>query len=161
MVVNLFENFLDDPLQYEQSEKLWQDLWSGIPQANRERFLWQTPWMGTGSLSIKDGNPIFSAYSPLLRRGIRIIQQEPVEPGLDFQVWLDTFGGVPMEPESVNELVIACVLSDVATVYALTLMTPWVVGRPITFERDEGGQLVLNRSSRAVPDFPQGIYRAA
>ncbi len=161
MVVNLFENFLDDPQQYERSEGLWRDLWTGIDPSQRERFMWEAPWLGTGSPTIRDGNPIFSAFSPSLRRGIRIIQQEPVEPGLDFQVWLDTFGGAPTEPDSINELVIACVLSDVATIYARTLMRTWVAGEPISFERNEGGQLVPKKSSLPVPIFHRGIGYAA
>ena len=147
MVENLFENFLGDPHQYQQSEEFWKDLWRDVVRSAGHHDDWLTPWLGTGSPLIKDGNPVFSAFSPLLRRGIRIVQQEPVEPGLDFQVWLDAFGGPPTDPESINELVVACVLSDVAAHYARSAMMAWVAGDPLSFRRDPGGRLVLRSSS--------------
>ena len=139
MVNNLFPNFLVDPEQYGLSERFWVDLWTQIDPFVRERSEWTYSWLGTGSPDIKDGNPIFSACSPVLRRGIRVIQQEPIEPGLDIQVWLDTFGGDITDPERIDELVISCVLSDVASQIALSLMTSWVRGLPISFESNEAG----------------------
>jgi hypothetical protein len=161
MVIDLFSDFLNDPAQYAESERLWHDLWLKIDPMLRERYLWETPWLGTGSTSIKDGNPIFSASSPVLRRGIRIIQQEPVQTGLDFQVWLDTFGGALTEPDCVHELVIACVLSDVATIYASALITQWVAGRPLAFEVDEGGCLFVKPTTLVVRASRPLIIQAA
>ena len=148
MVKNLFENFLDDPLQYRMSEEYWNNVWQDVVGASGVFDDWQTPWLGTGSTTIKDGNPIFSAISPTLRRGIRIVQQEPLDPGLDFQVWLDTFGGRAADPESINELVIACVLSDVAAYHARMSMITWVAGDTLSFRREPGGRLILMPSTR-------------
>jgi len=110
---------------------------------------------------INDGNPIFSSFSPILRRGIRIVQQEPIEPGLDFQVWLDSFGGSPSDPDSIDELVIACVLSDVAAYHAQLAMIAWVEGASLSFGRDEGGRLVLTPTRRKTVDFRWDVGHAA
>jgi hypothetical protein len=147
MVKNYFENFLIDPDQYRRSEEFWNDLWRDVLRSASNPNDWRTPWLGTGSPLIQDGNPIFSAISLGLRRAIRIIQQEPVQPGLDFQVWLDSFGGPPTDPESISELVVACVLSDVAAYHAQSFMREWIEGNPLSFGRDGGGRLVLRKAS--------------
>src|SRR5947208_16414706 len=109
MVINLYPQFLVDPQQYMLSERFWEDLWSQIDPFHRKSFEWTHPWLGTGSPNIKDGNPIFSAYSPVLGRAVRVIQEEPIRPGLAIQVWLDTFGGDIIDPGHIHELVISCV----------------------------------------------------
>lgn len=139
MVRNLFPQFLEDPEQYRLSERYWEDLWGQIDPFHRANFEWIHPWLGTGSPDIKDGNPVFSAYSPVLGRGVRIIQQAPIESGLDIQVWLDTFGGEITNPDRIHELVISCALSDVASKVALTLMSSWVRGQSLSFRRNEAG----------------------
>ena len=50
----------------------------------------------------------FSAYSPTRLRGIRVIQYPPESGDLEFDCWLDTFGGKLGEPGVIRELVIAC-----------------------------------------------------
>jgi len=148
VVENYFEKFLSDPLEYENSEKYWGAIWGKVVRATGVRDVWSTPWVGTGSPLIKDGNPIFSAIAPIMRRGVRIVQLAPVEPGLDFQIWLDTFGDDPRDPESINELVIACVLSDVAAVQAESCMMDWAMGKSLTFRSNRGGQLVPRPTSQ-------------
>ncbi len=68
----LFPRFLDEPLQYRDAERYWQGVWSRIEPTDREHTGWLIPWLNTGSLEIRDGNPIFSAWSPSLGRGIRV-----------------------------------------------------------------------------------------
>jgi len=104
--------------------------------------------MGTGASHIKDGNPIFSAISPDLRRGVRIIQLEPYEPGLDFQVWFENTEDDPLDPENIQELVIACVLSDLAAAYARNVLEPWVDGSRILIRRDQAGCLMIDRAMK-------------
>lgn len=73
-----------------------------------------------------DGNPIFSAWSPRERKGIRVIQYAPTSGGLEFDHWLDTFGGRLGDPDTVRTLTIACALSEEAAQRALELMNAWV-----------------------------------
>ena len=56
---------------------------------------------------ILDGNPIFSAYSPTTRRGIRVIQHLPTTDEIGISYWLDTLGDPLTDPENIRELVIA------------------------------------------------------
>lgn len=149
MINNLFPSFLENVEEYGLSEHYWQDLWERIDPIDRERFRWTHPWLSTGSPDIKDGNPIFSAYSPSLGRGIRIIQNASVGLGLDIQAWLDTFGGDITDPGRIQELVISCSLSDVASQIALELMSPWVRGEPVSFSYDEAGLPRLSKSHEA------------
>lgn len=142
MVNNLFPDFLSDPEQYGLSERFWEKLWDRIDPFQRESFRWTQPWLGTGSPGIMDGNPIFSAYSPRLRRGIRVIQEEPIGSALDIRVWLDTFGGTITDPDRIHELVISCTLSDIASEIALSLMSSWVRGNSISFRSDDAELLL-------------------
>ena len=148
MIENLFPSFLDDPEQYELSERFWQELWCRIDPTVRLNFKWSHPWLGTGSPTIKDGNPIFSAYSPVLGRGIRVIQEEPVGLGLDIRAWLDTFGGDITDPDRIHELVIACTLSDVASNAAFFIISQWVQGQSISFRHDNAGLFLPSNSQR-------------
>lgn len=141
MVNTLFPRFLEDAGEYDRAERYWLDLWDQIDGFPRTHFGWRSPWLGTGSPSILDGNPIFSAWSPMLRRGIRVIQEEPVGPGLDIRAWLDTFGGDTPDPDRIHELVISCVLSEEPAHIARSLMEPWVRGDILNFRTDEVGHL--------------------
>lgn len=136
MSINLFPHFLEDAEQYELSERYWRDLWHRIAPAHREQFQWKSPWLGTGSPNIKDGNPIFSAYSPMLRRGIRVIQEDPIGSEPNIQAWLDTFGDAA-DPDRIDELAISCTLSDASASLARRLMEPWICGQAPSFESDQ------------------------
>jgi len=148
VVNNLFPQFLIDSQQYGLSKRFWEDLWDQVDANERTRSEWVHPWLGTGSLVIEDGNPIFRAYSPVLGRGIRVIQEEPIGSGLDIRAWLDTFGGDITDTNRIHELIISCILSDVASEIALSLMSPWVRGQSISFRSDEGGLLLPSDSER-------------
>jgi hypothetical protein len=148
MVNNLYPRFLDDPEEYRLSELFWLDLWSEIDPFHRESLGWTHPWLGTGSPQIKDGNPIFSAYSPILGRAVRVIQEEPATSTLDIQVWLDTFGGDITDPDRIHELVVWCALSDVASKVARSLISPWVRGRSLSFRYDKTGLLLPDDSDK-------------
>jgi len=126
MITHIHQNFLNDETEYQRAETYWDQLWTRIDPLPKRAFGWVTPWVGTGSPSLLDGNPIFSAYSLRLRKGIRVIQHAPTEDQLELAFWLDTFGGPVTDPESIRELVIACALSDVAAIEAISLMNRWV-----------------------------------
>jgi hypothetical protein len=123
----LLKNFLADSRQYAKAEKLWAQTWSMlIKQLGQERR-WKVPWFepkfGNGE-PMADGNPIFTAVDRSRRMTVRVIQI-PVETEreTDFTFWTDTFG--KGDPEELDELVIACVLSDQTLAQATDLMTRW------------------------------------
>lgn len=148
MVTNLYEKFLENQDDYEKSQEHWKKLWDEVISLSSKRSSWRTPWMGTGGDHIKDGNPIFCAISQQLRRAVRIIQLEPCEPGLDFQVWLNETEDDPWDPENSQEMVIACVLSDVAGVYARTFLEAWVNGSALLLMETSTGALTVDRAMK-------------
>lgn len=126
MITYMYECFLHDVAEYRLAEAYWNDVWDRIDLLPRVMFHWVTPWVGTGSPVLLDGNPIFSAHSLTLRKGIRIIQHPPARDGRELEFWQDTYGGGVTDPESIRELVIACALSDVTALEAQLLMKEWV-----------------------------------
>ncbi len=137
MVKHLHSDFLHDDRAYALAERFWVDLWQQVDPHGRANFGWRQPWFEPLPRELSEGNPIFSAVSPRLRRGIRVIQSEPTESGLEIVSYPDTFGGPVYDPASINELVISCVLSDVAASSALNLMRQWVVGESVSFDLDQ------------------------
>jgi hypothetical protein len=128
MVRHLHSRFLKDAGEYRSAVAFWRALWEEISSTARSGRGWQHPWLFTGSdedTVFMDGNPIFSAYSPMRLCGIRVIQYPPESPDLEFDYWLDTFGGRPGEPGVIRELVIACALSEEAAQRAQELMEQW------------------------------------
>jgi hypothetical protein len=144
MVKHIFPDFLQDSHVYSLVEQYWIDLWQEIDSNTRKQFRWQQPWFAPLPPHIGEGNPIFSAVSPFLKRGVRIIQSEPTEKGLEFVAYPDTFGGSIFDSNTIHELVISCVLSDVAARFALTMMVPWVEGKSISFDILEGVLVTSN-----------------
>ena len=59
-------------------------------------------------VALQDGNPIFQAYFPELKKAVRIIQEEPLLPA-DFGSWVNV---TEVEEEEVEELVISLVLTE-------------------------------------------------
>jgi hypothetical protein len=123
----LFADFLDNPDSYRAAQDYWRNLWLKTAPGARVYDQWQEPWM-TEIPSLQDGNPIFSAWSPQLRKGIRVIQDPPTSEKPEIQVRLDTFGGPITDPGSIRELVIACALSTETAAIALSLMDAWMAG---------------------------------
>jgi hypothetical protein len=139
MVTHMFPNFLEDEQVYREVESYWAHLWEQIDANSRVANGWHQPWFQPLPPSIGQGNPIFSAVSPRLRRGIRIIQAEPTEKELEFVAYPDTFGGPVFDPHAIHELVISCALSDAAAWVAFSLMSRWVEGKGLSFDLSEAG----------------------
>jgi len=146
MVQHLFAEFLSDERVYRDAERYWFDLWEGVEKDSRKG--WHQPWFQPLPPSISQGNPIFSAVSLRLRRGVRIIQSAPAEEGLEFVAYPDTFGGSVFDPHAIHELVISCALSDAAARLALSLIRPWVEGKGVNFDVCEAGLIASNDSIR-------------
>ncbi len=124
----LYPNFLRDGAEYAGAEQHWVRLWHAFDPQLRSQKGWQQPWFEPLPPSVGEGNPIFSAVSPFLHRGIRIIQHAPTTNELEVQAWLDTYGGAFSDPNSIRELVISCTLSDAVSSAVIALMEPWVKG---------------------------------
>jgi hypothetical protein len=138
MVNHIFPNFLQDSREYEKAVAHWVDLWNHVDEYHRQS--WRHPWLSSGVVAgeeLRDGNPIFSAYSLEKRYGIRIIQYPPESDRLEFDWWLDTFGGSATDPQAIGELVVACALSEEGSRRAFELMEEWCVGGQITERYDQ------------------------
>ena len=154
----LLTNFLEDAKQYAKAEKLWLRTWSSlIIQIGQEKH-WKVPWFepkfGNGT-PMMEGNPIFTALNRSRRIAVRVIQvpPEPERKG-DFTHWTDKFA--KGDPEELNELVIACVLSDESLAQATDLMTKWAAhgsldesARPAKAHRKTRTAAPRRRASRA------------
>lgn len=128
MVRYVFPHFLQDSSEYEKARSYWVDLWNRIDKRQRLQRDWRHPWLSSGVVAgeeLQDGNPIFSAFNPETRCGIRIIQYPPESDRVEFDWWLDTFGGPATDPHAIRELVIACALSEEAAERAMELMEKW------------------------------------
>jgi hypothetical protein len=132
MISHIYPNFLEDVQVYKASVRHWEQLWRQLGRFEIEKYQWTYPWISTGSPDI------FSAFSPVLLRGIRIIQHEPTSSKLEIQAWPDYVGGGIADPASIRELVIACALSSETARIALDLMRPWVAGSSVQFGVRDG-----------------------
>lgn len=153
MVTHHFASFLEDPLQYARAVDYWVQLWERVDPLRRLIDGWEHPWfsarLADGSLDM-DGNPIFTAFSPSLRKGVRVIQDQPTSDRVEFQFWYDTFGGSIRDPEAIRELVIACALSDETADLSLQTMRDWVDGKPVSVSFAQFRQ----HSCGVTKDFP-------
>jgi hypothetical protein len=147
MIEHLYANFLNDPLEYALSEQHWVNLWNQLEHHGRTDKGWRHPWFQPLPTSLGAGNPIFTAVSPVLRRGIRVIQHQPTESSLEIQAWLDFFGGSSRDPNSIEELVISCALSDLASRVARSLIEPWASGDALSL--DSFSEFVLREPDHA------------
>ena len=127
----LYPRFLEDPDQYVLAQRYWEDLWNRLGEDVLSLGDWKQPWMDTGVPGLRDGNPIFSAYSPIAQRGLRVIQLAPGSCDTEFQNWLDTVGGTAVDVGAVQELVIACVLTEATESMAFQLVRDWIIGHDV------------------------------
>lgn len=111
-------DFQTNPQSYAACVSEWEALWQSIDRFARDLHDWTTPWLDT---SMRDGNPIFSARSSPLRRGLRIIQHGDAT---IFAVWRNTFA--KGSSEAVDELVIDCALTDEHVARARELVGQWL-----------------------------------
>jgi hypothetical protein len=119
----LFPDFLSSADAYATAQRHWDRLWDKVLDRAGPAQQWQQPWM---SNPFPDGNPIFTAVSLPLSRGVRIIQEPPGDPDdVDLDWWLDTFGD-DHDPAGIRELVIACCPSNENAAAIEQLLFQWV-----------------------------------
>ncbi len=125
----LFTDFLHDAVQYEQAERFWQDLFGDVTRSENAEHEWTRPWLATrfaDGTPFGAGNPIFSAWSPDRKLGIRVIQSDPSAGASDFESWMDEFAS---DDGPIKELVISCSLSDETASRARGLIQSWISRR--------------------------------
>ena len=110
----LFQNFLSDPKAYAKSEKIWLQTLTGVLKRLGQERQWKAPWIkprfGDGTPH-QDGNPMFNAMDASRRLAINIIQMPHAAKGEpDLIHWTTKLA--KGDPEELDALVIACVLSD-------------------------------------------------
>jgi hypothetical protein len=131
----LFPDFLKDSSAYANAQHHWEALWQKVLGTTELAAAWQSPWMNN---PFPDGNPIFSAVCSTLHRGVRIIQEEPGEPGdTDLDWWLDHFGEKD-EPDTIHELVIACCPSRENAAQIEQLLRRWVASGDLNLRQPVG-----------------------
>lgn len=118
----LYPDFLEDTTSYQAAADFWQGQINPLLNSlglSGQSYLNQV--MGDGTIFL-DGNPIYHAYFPSLKRALRIIQEEPLLPA-DYGSWE---GLTEIEDQEVPELVISLVLTDENVARALDEIHEWV-----------------------------------
>lgn len=104
----LYPDFLEDITSYQAASDFWQVKLDPLFQElglNKQDYLNTTMVNG---IALQDGNPIYQAYFPELKKAVRIIQEEPLLPA-DFGSWVNV---TEVDEEEVEELVINLVLTE-------------------------------------------------
>jgi hypothetical protein len=116
---------------------LLKDRWQELVRRVRPKEPWQSPWINTTFANgepFRDGNRVFSAVCPTLRRGICVIQLEPSGNGKELYFWTDTFA--KGDPEEISKLVISCTLTDETLLETLDLIHQWVTKGEVRLSRE-------------------------
>ncbi len=145
MVQHLFPHFLVNSDEYVQAEDFWRHLWDKLARVSGQKQDWQHPWLKTAYVDgtpFRDGDPIFSAWSPSRKLGIRVIQNEPLQEEPELNVWFDMIGDEWTHGE-VRTLVISCALSDQVANLAEGFILSWMRDGAVSVSRNGAGSLVI------------------
>ena len=84
----LYADFLENKRVYNLAQGAWKRL---LNKVLKDFGYTYTPYLNELQNGKKeyDGNPIFNAYIPEIKRAIRIIQVSPKEEGDDISAWVD------------------------------------------------------------------------
>lgn len=120
---HLYPEFLRDSDQYDASASDWRDAFNESLAAISDQGRWE-PWV---SHDDRDGNPIFSAWSPRRLIAVRVIQFVPELPENDrLEVWYDSTQAPSAPGSPVRELVISTPLSAEHLERARGLFAYWI-----------------------------------
>jgi hypothetical protein len=124
----IYPDFLKDAHAYSAAQQYWEAMWAQLLLQTRSKADWEIHWMKN---PLANGNPIFTSRSRTLRRGVRIIQEEPGEDiNIDLDWWIDDFGDKD-DREQIQELVIACCPSVENASPIEQLLKDWLQGREL------------------------------
>ncbi len=127
--MHAYEKFLEDPIVYDATQMMWQDLLDGFSLKYGFSF---RPYINvylTDGEKERDGNPIFTALVADQNRGIRLLQTTSDEAQeIYVSGYLDTFESNDLEA-SFDELVIDLVLSEITRSIAEGWIKSWLVDK--------------------------------
>lgn len=118
----LYPDFLESITIYQAASDFWQAKLGPLFRElglNKQDYLNTTMFNG---VSLLDGNPIYQAYFPELKKAVRIIQEEPLLPA-DFGSWVNV---TEEDEEEVEELVISLVLTEENVEKAIAEIRGWL-----------------------------------
>lgn len=118
----LYPDFLEDITSYQAASDFWQ---AKLDPLFQELGLIKQDYLNTtmvNGVALQDGNPIYQAYFPELKKAVRIIQEEPLLPA-DFGSWVNV---TEVDEEDVEELVISLVLTKENVERAIAEIRGWL-----------------------------------
>jgi hypothetical protein len=137
MTRKMFENFLEDVVQYAACERYWEQLVQEIAESLGQTGEWQQ-WIPrqspNGTPYEKDGNPIYDGRSERLDRAFRIIQHSAFSDEVEIVAWLKSYEEFEYRDVPGNELVIRLSLSQESAQLARALLYKWMT--PDTTQSD-------------------------
>lgn len=140
MVNHLFKNFLSNLEEYKASEKMWFNLCESIlVKKYGQKHGWKT-WLNVHFVDgtpFLDGSPIYSLISPDNKKGICINQEEQSTEAISIGAWMDKFGPIDDEENFIEELFIACELSEGFVQFASELIEVWVKEEVSYYEMEQ------------------------
>lgn len=119
----LYADFLENKRTYNLAQGAWKRL---LNKVLKDFGYTSIPYLNALQNGKKeyDGNPIFNAYIPEIKRAIRIIQVSPKEEGDDISAWIDD---IDLQKTAITkELVLDLKLSKNAKKIAEKLIGEWV-----------------------------------
>jgi len=122
----------------------WRDLWDEMARFAGQQHEWHYPWLRTAyadGTPFRDGDPLFSAWSPSRRLGVRVIQTEPQGDEVELNYWHDVVGD--RWTGEVQTLVISCALSKQAADAARGLILSWMIYAKASVSRPDPEELLV------------------
>lgn len=123
---NLYPSFLENKRVYNLNQGYWRRLLTDLIKDTDLTFEPYLNPVDANGQKEYDGNPIFNAYFPSLRKAIRIIQDVPEGDAAELSAWMDHIDIEENQPP-IPELVLAVTLSRETSAQAQRLMEQWVL----------------------------------